>query len=168
MGLIPRRKRRWDEQPTAPCEVLLASDGRRDFSERAIAEAIALSPSGPIAVVTIARIYGTQFGLPNPGLLPTKLEMEERQGWIGHAMDLLRASGCAADAQLAVARKPTKTLLRIARARQPKTLVIDETFVTGLRRFIEGDVGTELTRKLRNDEITVVVIPAAPPPQQAA
>ena len=57
MPLIPRRRKRaWDEQPTGTCEVLLAGDGRRRFSERAIAEAIARSPSGPGAVVTIARI----------------------------------------------------------------------------------------------------------------
>ena len=159
MGLIPRRKRKWDEQPTAPCEVLLAADGRRDFSERAIAEAIALSESGPVAVVTIARIYGTQFGIPNPGLMPTKQEMKARHGWVGNAVDQIVAAGVAADGQVSVTRKATKSLARVARARGAKMIVIDETPETGIRRFVEGDVGTELRKKLRKDGIEVHVIP---------
>jgi hypothetical protein len=42
------------------------------------------------------------------------------------------------------------------------TIVIDETTVArGLRRVIEGDVGTELRRKLRKDGVRVEVIPRA-------
>jgi hypothetical protein len=39
--------------------------------------------------------------------------------------------------------------------------VIDETPETGLRRFIEGDVGSELRKKLRDDGIDVEVVPVA-------
>jgi hypothetical protein len=138
---------------------LLAADGRRDFSERAIAEAIALSQSGPIAVVTIARIYGTQFGIPNPGLMPTKQEMKARHGWVGSAVDQIVAAGVTADGQVSVTRKATKSLARVARARGAKMIVIDETPETGIRRFVEGDVGTELRKKLRKDGIEVHVIP---------
>ena len=159
MRLFPRRKRRWDEQPTAPCEVLLASDGRTDFSARSIAEAIDLATSGPVAVVTIAKIHGTQFGLPNPGLLPTRSEMADRHGWVGNAVDRVIAAGIPADGQIASTRKPTKLLTHIARARRPRLIVIDETYATGLRRMIEGDVGEELTKRLRGDGIEVRIIP---------
>jgi hypothetical protein len=41
--------------------------------------------------------------------------------------------------------------------------VIDETPVRkGLRRLIEGDVGTELRRALRKDGIEVEIVPRAP------
>ena len=164
MPLFPgrRRKRGWDEQPTEPCEILLAGDGRRRFSERAIAEAVALSPSGPVAVVTIARIHGTQFGLPNPGLMPTKQELRDRNDWVGAAVDAVLAAGGTADGQVAVTRKATKTLARIARARGARTIVIDETPYTGLRRFVEGDVGAELAKRLGREGVRVVVVPHDP------
>ena len=164
MSLIRRRrkKRGWDDQPAAPCSILLASDGRRGFSKRAIAKAIALQDAGPVAVITVAKIHGTQFGLPNPGLMPTKQELKARHDWVGTAVDAVLAAGGEADGQVAVTRKATKTLARIARTRQPRTIVIDETQYGGLRRLIEGDVGSELARKLRGDGIDVIVVPYDP------
>jgi hypothetical protein len=163
MPLIPRRRKRaWDEQPTGTCEVLLAGDGRRRFSERAIAEAIARSPAGPGAGVTLARLYGTQFGLPNPGLMPTKQELKARHDWVGLAVDAIIAAGGETDGQVAVTRKGTKTIARIARTRGARTIITDETQHSGLRRFVEGDLGAELARKLRADGIEVVVIPYDP------
>jgi K+-sensing histidine kinase KdpD len=72
------------------------------------------------------------------------------------------AAGGEADGQVAVTRKTTKTLARIARTREVKTIVIDETPYTGWRRFVEGDVGTELAKRLRADGIEVIVIPYDP------
>ncbi len=139
---------------------MLASDGRQGYSPRAVARATALSPSGPVAVVTIAKIYGSSFGLPHPGLLPTKAELAERQGWVEAAIRTLHAAGTAADGQVAATRRTAKKLAAVARARGARTVVIDETTVSnGLRRMIEGDVGAELRRKLRKDGIEVEVVP---------
>ncbi len=154
------RRRRWDEQPSQPCDVLLASDGRQDFSPRAVARAAALAGSGTVAVVTIAKIYGSQYGLPNPWLLPFPQEMAERQRWIGGAIEDLDRSGARADGQVAATRKATKKLAQIARLRQARVIVIDETPATGWRRFVEGDVGAELRKKLRKEGIAVEIIPA--------
>jgi hypothetical protein len=160
---MPLRRRRWDEQPSAPCDVLLASDGRHDFSLRAVARAAALAgDGGHVAVVTIARIYGSPYGLPNPGLLPTKRELVERREWVGGAIRTLQRKGAVADGQVASTRKATKKLAAIARLRRPRIVVIDETPETGLRRLVEGDVGSELRKKLRRDSIDVEVVPPAP------
>lgn len=159
---MPFHRRRFDVQPTDPCEVMLASDGRQDYSPRAVERAAALSESGPVAVVTIAKIYGSSFGLPHPGLLPTKEEMAERQHWVEAAIRKLQAAGASADGQVAATRRTAKKLAAVARARGARVIVIDETTVSkGLRRLIEGDVGAELRRKLRKDGIEVEVIPAA-------
>ena len=140
---------------------MLASDGRQDFSQRAVAQAAALAGSGSVAVVTIAKIYGSSFGLPHPGLLPTKDEIAERQRWVETAIHKLRADGIAADGQVAATRRTAKKLAAVARGRRVRAIVIDETTVSrGLRRVIEGDVGAELRRKLRKDGIEVEVIPA--------
>ena len=157
--MLRRRRRSWDEQPTNPCEVLLASDGRKAFSQRAVAQAAALSHSAPAAVVTIAKIYGTQYGFPHPGLLPTKQEMAERSGWVEDAIHELRRRGIEADGQIAATRKGRKKIAAIARLRGVHVVVIDETESTGLRRLIEGDLGRELRRTLRRDGITVEIVP---------
>ena len=158
---MPFRRRRWDEQPAASCDVLLASDGRHDFSTRAVARAAALAGGGGrVAVVTIAKIYGSSYGLPNPGLLPTKRELAERREWVAGAIRTLERKGAVADGQIASTRRGTKKLAAIARLRSPRVVVIDETPETGLRRLVEGDVGSELRKKLRADGIDVEVVPA--------
>jgi hypothetical protein len=158
---MPFRRRRWDEQPAAPCDVLLASDGRHDFSSRAVARAAALAgDGGTVAVVTIAKIYGSAYGLPNPGLLPTKRELAERREWVAGAIRTLQSKGAVADGQIASTRRATKKLATIARLRSPRVVVIDETPTTGVRRLVEGDVGSELRKKLRGDGIDVEVVPA--------
>jgi hypothetical protein len=142
--------------------VLLASDGRHDFSSRAVARAAALAGAGGhVAVVTIAKIYGSSYGLPNPGLLPTKRELAERREWVADAIRTLEQEGAVADGQIASTRRATKKLAAIARLRSPRVVVIDETHETGLRRLVEGDVGSELRKKLRRDGIDVEVVPAA-------
>ncbi|MCY7302689.1 MAG: hypothetical protein LH654_06570, partial [Thermoleophilia bacterium] len=142
--------------------MLLASDGRQDFSPRAVAHAAALAGSGSVAVVTIAKIYGSSFGLPHPGLLPTKDEIAERQRWVEAAIHKLRASGVSADGQVAATRRAAKKLTAVARGRGVSAIVIDETVVPrGLRRMVEGDVGTELRRKFRKEGVQVEVIPRA-------
>jgi hypothetical protein len=157
---MPRRRRRgWDDQPTGECEVLLASDGRKEFSTRAVAQAAALSHSTPVTVVTIAKIHGTQFGFPHPGLLPTKQELAERSGWVEEAIRGLRQRGVQADGQVAATRKARKKLADVARVRGVRVVVIEETEATGLRRLVEGDLGRELRRTLRRDGIAVEIVP---------
>jgi len=157
---VPFHRRRFDVQPTTPCEVMLASDGRQDYSQGAVARAAALAPAGPVAVVAIAKIYGSSFGLPHPGLLPTKAELAERRGWVNEAIRNLEAAGASADGQVAATRRAAKKLASVARARGARVVVIDETPVAkGVRRLIEGDVGTELRRALRREGIEVEVIP---------
>jgi hypothetical protein len=157
---VPFHRRRFDVQPGSRCGVMLASDGRQDFSARAVARAAALAGSDTVAVVTIAKIYGTSFGLPHPGLLPSKDELAERRGWVNGAIRELQEGGAAADGQVAATRRAGKKLAAVARARGARVVVIDETTVKRrLRRMVEGDVGSELRRMLRKDGIDVEVIP---------
>ena len=157
---MPFHRRRFDVQPRTAAAVMLASDGRQDYSSRAVARAAALAGEGPVAVVTIAKIYGSSFGLPHPGLLPTNAELAERRRWVEGAVRSLRAGGVDADGQVAATRRAAKKLAAVARARGARVIVIDETTVTNrLRRVIEGDVGAELRRKLRKDGIEVEVVP---------
>ncbi len=142
--------------------MLLASDGRRDFSKSAVARAAALAGSEPVGVVRIAKIFGSSFGVPHPGLLPTKQELAEHRDQVDRAISGLRSMQVDADGQIAATRRATKKLAEIARVRRARVVVIDETEASGWRRVIEGDIGSELRKKLRDTGIAVEIVPAAP------
>jgi hypothetical protein len=70
-------------EPPDPSElaierILLASEGRAipaaaiDFVAR-----IAAENQAEVNVFSIARVHGTAFGFPSPGLLPTRREWQE-------------------------------------------------------------------------------------------
>jgi hypothetical protein len=157
------RRKRWDPQPTAPAGVLLASDGTREFSASAISRAIELAGSDQVAVLTIARIYGSALGMPNPGLLPTKAEMKERMAWIRHAISRLERRGIEADGQVASTRRAARSIAGVARRRGVRVVVIDGSATVGWRRVLEGDPARDVARRLARRGIEVEVIPASKP-----
>lgn len=154
----PFRRKRLDPQPVGPRTVLLATDGREPFSPEAIERAAALASPGGVAVLAIAKIYGTQFGLPHPGLMPTRDEIDLRRGWIAEAITALERKGVDADGQLAATRKPIRLIARVAVARSVEHVVVDEGTAHGVRLMIEGDTGKDVRRRLRG-AAEVVVIP---------
>lgn len=153
------RRRRTDPQPTGEVGVVLASDGRAGFSPAAVERAAALAHGRSVAVVTIARIHGTALGLPNPGLLPTRRELDERRAWVADAQRRLRRAGLEVDGQVATTRRHAKLIARVARVRGAAVVVIDETSATGWRRLLEGDVGAAVRRRLRRTAIDVCIVP---------
>jgi hypothetical protein len=157
---LPRlgARRRLDPQPVEPRTVLLATDGREPLSPEAIERAAALASPGGVAVLAIAKIYGTQFGLPHPGLMPNKAEVDLRRQWIADALRALERKGVEADGQLAATRKPIKLIARVAVARSVEHVVVDEGTAHGVRLMIEGDTGKDVRRRLRG-AAEVIVIP---------
>jgi hypothetical protein len=149
---------RGDPQPASQVRVVLASAGHA-FPEQVIAEAARLAadgadPPGPsgdgpaVAVVTVARIHGSAFGLQNPGLLPTRREREEQQEIVSAAIRSLRRRGLAADGQVVVTRGPGKAIARIARLRSASYVVTERAPGGWLRRLLEGDHVAVLRRRL--------------------
>ena len=138
--------------------MLLATDGRQPFSPESIERAAALAAPGGVAVLAIAKIYGTQFGLPHPGLMPTQAEVDLRRQWIADAITALERKGVEADGQLAATRKAIKLIARVAVARSVQHVVVDERTQTGVRLMIEGDTGKDVRRRLRG-AAEVIVIP---------
>jgi len=157
---LPRlgARRRLDQQPVEPRTVLLATDGREPLSHEAIERAAALASPDGVAVLAIAKIYGTQFGLPHPGLMPTQAEVDLRRQWIADAIKALERKGVEADGQLAATRKAIKLIARVAMARSVQHVVVDQSTQTGMRLMIEGDTGKDVRRRLRG-AAEVIVIP---------
>lgn len=153
-------RRRWDSQPTSPAGVLLASSGA-PFTRAAVRRARELAAGEPVAVLSILKVYGSTFGLPNPGLLPTKREREEQLAIVRRAIDDLERRGCTVDGQIAATRSAGRTIAKVARYRQVRYVVMDSHPATGVRRIIEGELANIVRRRLP-DQATLELISAKP------
>jgi hypothetical protein len=115
----------------------------------AVKAAVELSSGEPVAVVTIARIYGSALGLPNPGLMPTRKEMAAQKEQVESAIRLIEEAGTQAWGQVAASRKPVKTITEAARARRVRHVIVVRTEQTKRwREVIEGDIVKDISRKL--------------------
>ncbi|MGI8716191.1 MAG: universal stress protein [Solirubrobacteraceae bacterium] len=91
--------------------ILLASEGR-PISAAAVARTIELAGGGAsVHVFSIARVHGVAFGLPSPGLLPTKAEWQQQRDLVAKAVKRLRRKGVEANGHVVGTRKSTKRIL---------------------------------------------------------
>jgi nucleotide-binding universal stress UspA family protein len=104
-----------DPERIAVRAVLLASEGR-ELSRDAIrlAARIAKRSGAPVHVFSIARIWGTTFGFPSPGLYPTKREWDEQRHRVEKAIGGLERAGVKADGRVIGTRAGAKRIVREA------------------------------------------------------
>jgi nucleotide-binding universal stress UspA family protein len=88
--------------------VLLASEGRT-IPDDAVAFAARLAKD--VHVFSIARVWGTSLGLPNPGLLPSKREWDEQRELVEDAVKALKRRGVKAQGHVLATRKATKRIV---------------------------------------------------------
>jgi nucleotide-binding universal stress UspA family protein len=95
--------------------VLLASEGR-PISTAAVelAARLAKQGGGKVHVFSVARVWGSGLGLPNPGLLPSKGEWDVQKDVVRAAVEALKRLGIDATGQVLATRKATKRILREA------------------------------------------------------
>jgi nucleotide-binding universal stress UspA family protein len=98
------------EQP--PAKILLASE-EREFAPHTVEYAARLSARtrAPVHVFVIARIHGTQFGFPNPGLMPTRKEWDARRATVERTVAELKRRGVPATGGVLGTRKATKRIV---------------------------------------------------------
>src|SRR5690349_10157695 len=68
----------------------------------------------PVHVFTIARVWGTTFGFPNPGLLPSKQEWDKQRESVRKAVARLRRRGVEADGRVIGTRAAAKRIVQEA------------------------------------------------------
>jgi nucleotide-binding universal stress UspA family protein len=141
-------RRRGDAQPTDPVRVVLISPGPA-FRPQAIARAIEAANGQRIAVVVIARIHGSSFGFPNPGLMPNPKEKAAAKSHVEDALAEIRRSGGRGDGQVAIARSAAKIGAKVARLRQAALVVVDEGARPPWRKVVDGNTSTMMTWRLR-------------------
>jgi nucleotide-binding universal stress UspA family protein len=105
--------------------VLLASEGR-PISPAAIefAARLAKQGGGKVHVFSVARVWGSGLGLPNPGLLPSKGEWDVQKEVVRAAVEALKRLGIDATGQVLATRKATKRIVREAARLQCGAIVM--------------------------------------------
>ena len=97
--------------------VLLATEDREipraaiDFAAR-----LAKRNHAPVHVFAIARVWGTSFGFPNPGLYPTKKEWDTQRENVDRAVKLLKRRGVETEGHVIGTRAAAKRIVRAAQA----------------------------------------------------
>jgi nucleotide-binding universal stress UspA family protein len=115
-GAILASVREQDPPDTGPFErILLASEGR-DISDAAVTRVLELldRTDASVYVLSIARVHGVAFGLPNPGLLPTKREWDDQREMVRKVVKRLKREGIEADGRVIGTRNATKKIVQEA------------------------------------------------------
>jgi nucleotide-binding universal stress UspA family protein len=119
MNAVARPRRDGDTRPDDELPqvraVLLASEGR-EIPKAAIdlAARVARASKAPVHVFTIARIWGTTFGFPSPGLMPTKKEWATQRQNVDRAIARLERKGLEARGRVIGTRAGAKRIVREA------------------------------------------------------
>jgi nucleotide-binding universal stress UspA family protein len=104
-----------DPETLAVRAVLLASESREiPTSAIDLAARIAKRSGAPVHVFAIARVWGTSYGFPNPGLQPTKREWDEQRHNVEKAIGRLERKGVEADGRVIGTRAGAKRIVREA------------------------------------------------------
>ncbi len=152
------RRAKWDAQPTQSSAVLIATVGIA-IPPAVIARAVQLSGGRPVAVLTIARIYGYSLGLPSPGLLPTRKEMDEQLALVSKAITRLERRGIEAWGQVASTRRYARTIAQAARARGVDHVLVVAPAAPRWRRLVEGDTARDVRRRMgREAEVEGITV----------
>lgn len=141
--------------------ILLASEGR-PIPPAAVARAVELAQAGgaSVHVFTIARVHGTAFGMPSPGLLPTKKEWAEQRESVSNTIRRLERKGLKADGHVLGTRNATKKILTEATNEGCEAIVMaadpDRNRVTGNMMWSQ-----EPQRVRRKAKLPVYLVPDA-------
>jgi nucleotide-binding universal stress UspA family protein len=105
--------------------ILLASEGR-PISPKAVAKAaeLARDSTAKVHVLSIARIWGTSFGLQHPGLFPSQRELDGQRQIVARAIDELERRKIAATGEILRSRTAAKSIASKARQKGCLSIVM--------------------------------------------
>jgi hypothetical protein len=139
-------RRRGDPPPESPRDVVVVL--RPDTAASPELFAAAKATGGTVTVVLPLKIHGYSFGMPNPGLMPTARERAAAEEAITATVGRLRAAGVDVDGQIVVTRHAHRAITRIVRRRGATHVLLEDATASRLRRFLEGDLRSHLSRRL--------------------
>ena len=114
--------------------LVVASEGR-PISHEVIVRALELArPLGArIFVISIARVWGTSLGFPNPGLLPSKREWDVQRLQVREAVSAFEKAGFEASGLVLATRRAAKRIIRESELREMDAIVMGGDRDRGLR-----------------------------------
>jgi hypothetical protein len=139
-------RRRGDPPPESPRDVVVVL--RPDSAASPELFTAAKATGGTVTVVLPLKIHGYSLGMPNPGLMPTKRERAAAEEAITSTVSRLRLAGVDVDGQIVVTRHANRAITGIVRRRGATRVLLEDATASRLRRFLEGDLRTQLSRRL--------------------
>jgi nucleotide-binding universal stress UspA family protein len=160
--MLRRRSPPPDPSTLAIERLVLASEGR-PIPWVVLQETFELARphTAKVYVVTIARVWGTSLGFPNPGLNPTHREWDAQRLIVREAISALEKAGFEASGHVIGTRKATKRILGEATAFRADAIVMGCDHDRG----ILGDFNWahEPHRVARRAKIPVYLVPIDQP-----
>jgi nucleotide-binding universal stress UspA family protein len=122
-----------DESTLEVRRLMVASEGR-DIPYPVIVRALELARplDAEVFVMSIARVWGTSLGFPNPGLKPTKHEWDEQKRIVNEAVDKFQKAGHSAHGLVLATRKGSKRIVKEAELRGMDAIVMGADHDRGL------------------------------------
>ena len=113
--------------------LMVASEGR-EITYPVMVRSLELArPLGAeVFVVTIARVWGTSLGFPNPGLRPTRQEWEQQKRNVHETIEKFEKAGHQAAGVVLATRKASKRIVREAELRHMDAIVMGADHDRGL------------------------------------
>jgi len=149
--------------------ILLASEGRQITPEAvATAARLAAENRASVHVLTVARIWGSAFGLPHPGLMPTTRELQCQRDIVAEVIDELKRQRIDATGEVIRSRNAAKAIA--AKADQRAYLGIVMTADPEPHWLIRGLLWSHepyRVRRLAKLPVHLVVDKVAKPPSGA-
>ena len=92
--------------------VVVASEGREiAWPVLQLAFELARPHGAPIHVISIARVWGTSLGFPNPGLNPTRQEWDAQRLIVRRAVEAVEKAGFEASGHVIGTRRAAKRIV---------------------------------------------------------
>ncbi|MEO9176428.1 MAG: universal stress protein [Gaiellales bacterium] len=105
--------------------LIIASEGRAiPYAVLQRAFELARPRTAEVRVITIARVFGTSMGFPNPGLLPNQREWDEQRLIVRQTVLSLKKAGFEASGNVVGTRKATRRILAEVTAFQADAVVM--------------------------------------------
>jgi nucleotide-binding universal stress UspA family protein len=172
-----RRGHRWpwsavppppDRATYAARHILLASEGRKiPAAAVEVAARLAKNAGAEMHVLSIARIWGSSFGLPHPGLMPNSREWKAQHDLVAEAIAGFDRLGIEATGQVLSSRNAGKRILTEARKRGADAIVMA---ADGPRHWLINDLvwSQEPYRVRRLAQIPVYLVETGPTAERGA
>jgi hypothetical protein len=139
-------RRRGGPPPASPRDTVVVL--RPDTAASTELLAAARTAGGSVTVVLPLRVHGFAFGMPNPGLLPTRSERARADEAITRTVRTLRKDGLDVDGQIVITRNAHKAIAGIVRRRAAGRVLLEPSTAGVMRRFIEGDLCRQIARRV--------------------